>query len=710
MISFLNTLILYALPTIAIPLLIHLFTKQKMKKILFSSLEFLKEMQKENIRSVRLKQILLIVIRTLIILMIVLAFARPAIRKMGLGSNAGGSRSSIVIILDNSMSMAHAVNGSQLFDFAKDKAFELVEALKPGDEVYLMNPVYPGNIPVVGPKYNFETIKQNIQTTSLSDYATDLVGAIREAQNLLLQSENINREIYMISDFQAKGFHQQTEQLSPVLDSDIRLFLLPIAEKEYRNVAVQEIKLINQILERGKPAEVAVKITNWGNISEKNRLVQLLINGKRSSQTTIDLKPGETQVVSFKFTPDQVGFQSGLVLLEEDELSRDNQRFFSFFVPLEINVLLAGKMERDVRYFQWALHPSDDVASSLKPKFVAADQLSTVDFSPYQVVILSNVPDLRTSVVNKLKDYVTNGGGLIITLGSDVDIRAYNENINSKFNLPEFTDAVGRIGSTDAFISFGKVDFSHPIFHTLFEQDEKHVDSPKFFFSFKLSKNSQAEPIISYNNNYPFIIESKMGKGRILLLTTAVDPAWSDFAVKGIFAPLVNRCVSYLAGSGELQMDEIYVGNEIRFAGSQTSGQINLSIRTPDDRQIKVKPLISENKLVAAFAQTSQPGIYSLYNQNNLLGQWAINVAPDESDCHPMEMENLKQIEGEGTIIELKPDDDLQTQIYNSRFGKELWKIFLLIALGLIILEMLLFREKSNPSAADSMQFVKEQR
>jgi len=205
MISFLNSIILYALPTIAIPILIHLFTKQKLKKIPFSSLEFLKEMRQEKIRWVKIKQILLIIIRTLIILMLVLAFARPALKEAPLlGEKGATARSSIAIILDNSLSMARTVKGMPVFDLAKKRAFELVDI--PGDEVYLLYPLSPGGIKIFGPKYNFESIKQTIQSASLSYYATDLVAAVQAAQKTLQGSSNINREIYLISDLQATGF------------------------------------------------------------------------------------------------------------------------------------------------------------------------------------------------------------------------------------------------------------------------------------------------------------------------------------------------------------------------------------------------------------------------------------------------------------------------------------------------------------------------
>lgn len=703
MFSFLNAAILYALPVIAIPLLIHLFTRQKLKKIYFSSLEFLKEMRKEKIRRVKIKQILLIIIRTLIILMIIFAFTRPTLKAhRNLGSEGGSARSSIVIILDNSLSMARTIKGVPCFDLAKKRAFELVNILHPGDEVFIIYPLNSGEERIIGPKYSFESIKQTIHETKLSYHATDIIDALHLAQETLSGASNINREIYLISDLQANAFTLRAEQSDFTLSSGLRLFVLPLETASSQNFAVQEISLLNQIIEKGKTAELNVKVTNFSDSEISNKLVQLFLQGKRSARKTISLKAKASQIVNFKFTPDQTGFQQGSVLLEEDALGRDNRRFFSFFVPPEINILLVGKQLHDTQYFQWALSPTEKFSATFKPHAVRAEQLSQTMLAKYHVIILSNIPRLRPDLQEKLVEYVRQGGGLIVTLGSDVDLREYNAHFNNRLNLPPFTESVGRIGTKDAFVSLGKIDFSHPVFHNLFDQQEKHIDSPKFYFLFKVAKATHTASIISYNNNYPFLLETQVGRGRVFLFTSAVDPGWSDWALKGIFAPLVNRCVSYLAGASQLQADELLVGEEIQFSGPQEKQNWDMKIQTPDNRSVKLRPTIKRNNVEIRFQHTEFPGIYQLYNHTDLIAQWAINVDPEESDVQALATGEIAQMEGQGTIFIIKKSDDLAAVVSSSRHGKELWKWCLLVALGLIILEMLLFRESSNPEILES--------
>src|SRR5262245_25141602 len=79
-VSFLNPLFLFGLAAAAIPVIIHLFTRRRPKEVLFPSLEFLTEVNQSEIRRLKLKQWLLLLLRTLAILALALAMSRPALK------------------------------------------------------------------------------------------------------------------------------------------------------------------------------------------------------------------------------------------------------------------------------------------------------------------------------------------------------------------------------------------------------------------------------------------------------------------------------------------------------------------------------------------------------------------------------------------------------------------------------------------------------
>src|SRR5262249_43731832 len=100
--NFLNPLFLFGLAAAAVPGLIHLFPPRKAREVRFPSLDFLSEVNQSEIRRLRLKQWLLLLLRTLAVALLALAMARPSLR----GSASGGSAAStLVALVDVSGSM-----------------------------------------------------------------------------------------------------------------------------------------------------------------------------------------------------------------------------------------------------------------------------------------------------------------------------------------------------------------------------------------------------------------------------------------------------------------------------------------------------------------------------------------------------------------------------------------------------------------------------
>ncbi len=104
--NFLNPIVLFGLGAVLLPLLIHLLSKRRAKEVAFPSIKLLALMQTDRIRMLKIKQLLILILRTLVILLLILAFARPAIRSVF----KADARISSVIIIDGSASMVYVDN------------------------------------------------------------------------------------------------------------------------------------------------------------------------------------------------------------------------------------------------------------------------------------------------------------------------------------------------------------------------------------------------------------------------------------------------------------------------------------------------------------------------------------------------------------------------------------------------------------------------
>ncbi len=192
MFSFLNAGVLLAATAALIPLIIHLFSKRKVKLIEFSSLKHLKSMQRRQVRRLKIRQLLLLILRMLIILIVVLAFAEPTTTGGNIGSHASVSA---VIIFDNSASMNRYVKDGNLFDLTKDKTTELMDSFSEGDEIAIVasgiSSVESGNIKFSSPAVAYETIR----LISPGYGPTKVESGLRSALQLLDQAINLNKEI-----------------------------------------------------------------------------------------------------------------------------------------------------------------------------------------------------------------------------------------------------------------------------------------------------------------------------------------------------------------------------------------------------------------------------------------------------------------------------------------------------------------------------------
>ena len=126
-----NPTFLWALPAAALPVLLHLFFRRRKTKVDFSTLQFFRVRQRYLAHRRRLREILLLVLRTLALLFFILALSRPLLHRSGFSL---GARTDVVLVLDDSLSMGRKIStGGTAFDLAKAKAVEILETLREGD-------------------------------------------------------------------------------------------------------------------------------------------------------------------------------------------------------------------------------------------------------------------------------------------------------------------------------------------------------------------------------------------------------------------------------------------------------------------------------------------------------------------------------------------------------------------------------------------------
>ncbi len=700
--TFLNPAVLLGLLAASIPIVLHFLNLRKLKKIEFSTLAFLKELQKTKIKRIKLKQWLLLLLRIAIVTLLVTAFARPTVKTITIGSSSA-AKTTAVFIIDNTFSMSVVTEKGSYFNRAKQIAKNLLNNFQEGDEIALLQ-VSETKADAAKPTSNFSELKKAIDDLQIFMPSGTLNEALVRAAQILFQSKNFNKEIYLFTDLQKGRTFNSTSELSNLartLGSNTRLFLVDMTEKQPVNLGIDDLIPNNQIFEKSKTVSFTARIKNYSDKPVNNSVVSLFINGKRSAQQSLNLSAGDSREVTFETTLNDTGLVQISAELEDDDIVQDNKRFFSVYVPDKISVLMVDDNRDDSRFIRFAL---EDPTNKIKIAEYNPSQLSSLNLNNYDAVIVIGASG--NSNWKTVSDYVNKGGGVVILPGSQTSLENF-QSVCKAFDLPLPAATVGKFNSQETRSQFDKIDYQNPLFKDLFERkNQPKIESPEIYHYFKINPAGKGRNIISMADNSSFLSEFNLGSGKIFLFNSAPALSWNNFPMKALFAPLMNKLV--LASATKIKNESSTLAGEELPVNISNKRFSLIKVVKPGGLIEYVNSDSLSNKNYFFYTKTDETGTYKFYSGSNLLDYFYVNHDPRESVTEhssvPEFKDYLKQIEFEGKFFDVSPNDDFSKIIYQARFGTELWKYFLIIVLVLAIIESLIARSSKKDLAGIEKQ------
>lgn len=683
---FLNPTVLLGLLAAGIPILIHLLNLRKLKKIEFSTLAFLKELQKTKIRKIKLKQWILLALRVLIIIFLVLSFARPTLESVDISAAASKAKTSSVFILDDSYSMSLINDNGSNFNKSKEIISTLLKDLQEGDEALIIPTTNPFDKNEL--TSNRTLLETELDLVEISKGKNRLPDSINEALKYLSQSQNLNKEIYLFTDLQQNNIDNDFQfEINNV--SDARIYIFNFVNSDKGNLGITEFSLNNQLIEKDKPISFSSIIANS---SQKNveSIASLFINGKRSAQKSLSIQPRESELINFETTLTEDGLINAELTIEDDDIIEDNEAFISLLVPETIKVLLIYDNQSDAAFIESALQ-NDITKNKIELSKYSSDNVFSSLISESDVILYIGEKIKTAEILNS-----ESRKNLILFPPSNSNQNSYNGFL-SRINLP---NRFNKIELRDNTIQFDEIDFEHPIFGGLFNEDEKpSVNSPSITKYYKSSSNLNGKRIISLIDKSPLIYESS--NENITMINFNLSPVlnWSDFPLKSLFAPIIIRSIFYLSSSEALQQS-INSMEEITFEKNQFRSNI-ISVLKPSGK----RDIISSDSLNTGnrynYSKTDETGIYKVYDNNNLTTSFSVNHYNEESNLAWSNEESFTNFINDvsDNIIFLNSNDNFKEKINQTRFGTELWRFFLILALIAAILEMIISRNTKKDLA-----------
>ncbi|HVO74327.1 MAG TPA: BatA domain-containing protein [Ignavibacteriaceae bacterium] len=702
---FLNPVILFGLLAASIPVLIHLLNLRKLKKIDFSTLAFLKELQKNKIKKIKLKQWLLLALRVLIIIFLVMAFARPALKGVAIGGTTSAAKTTAVFILDNSFSMSVVDSKGSYFNQAKETIKELIKQLQEGDDASLITIAGGNDEEMIGTN-NLADFSSKVEQAEISYASGYLHDALIKASKIVSASKNFNKEIYILSDFQSDRLAKEgsLSDLSQILNEKVKIYSFNYSGKEVFNLGIDNLKINTRIFEKDKPVSFDLTVENFSKQSAEDAVVSIFINGERSAQQSVDIQAGESARLTMEAPVKNTGYINIYAELQDDEIIYDNRRYADLFIPPEIPVIIFADDPEDASFVSLALTVSEK-ENLLKVTVKNTNQISSTDLSQVKTIILIGTENAEG--IDKFRSFLNDGGGLFIMPGKNTGEAGYSS-IIQQLNLPGVKGAAGEKNQQANSFLFEDVAYEHPLFQNIFAHEEKtsirgkeaeKIESPQIFYHFKINTEGKGRNIISLNDGTSFLSEYKFGRGKLFLMNTAPVLEWSTFPIKSIFAPLINKSVYYLAFHNE--EDEEYLAGETVNININNSYPPQIKIERPDDSEEFIKTNNEQNFI--SYNKTGLAGIYKIYSGEKIYRMFSVNADPSESSLKYMSksefQDYLKKIKFKGVYIDINRNQNPAEVVLQARFGSELWKYLLLAAIILAFIEMAVARSSKKDTA-----------
>lgn len=682
--SFLAPLFLAGAAAIALPFLFHLIRRSAKEKIPFSSLMFLEASPPRITKRSRLEHLLLLLLRCAVICLLALAFARPFFSKPVSAAPRANQSLHLAILIDTSASMGR----EDLWAQAKARAIEAVEGAPENSRVALfvfdtrLRAVLPfGESARLQPSEAAAEIESRLNAMGPGMEATHLGNAMLSAAEELI--DQLNREshefgqgrIVVISDLQAGARLDGLQGFEWPKNIDVEV--IPVAAEHPGNAGLHLLQAEARLSFATTNAPPRARVQNSAGSTREQFRVSWAENGVPAGEPApVYVPPGESRIIS----PPPAPAGANQLILLDDPVEFDNRAWWVSEQRQEVDILHHGTPAPDnprepLYYLKRAF---EQPGSTLR--VVPAGQASTNSRAGLMVAT-EPLDENARRVAGEMLD----SGKTVLVVLRRPEIA---QSLAPLLGIP--TLPVSEAAVAD-YALLGQIDFTHSLFRPFAEARYSDFTKIHFWKHRQIDLGPLTNAIIAarFDSGDPFIIEIPVQSGRIVMLTSGWVTSESQFALSSKFVPLLYEILLQSLGE-ESTTHQFLVGDPVKLPGGM--GGIE-EITGPDNTRLRV------NESVFPL-----PG---LYRASEGALRFAVNMDPSESRVQPLAPEDLEAL---GVPMGVSPASGASRKLAATRqqhrlateaeSQQKLWRNLLLVAVGVLFLEMFLAGRLSRTPAA----------
>lgn len=678
--SFLFPAFLFALFSLAIPVIIHLFNFKRYKTLYFSNVSLLKRIKQESKKKSQLKQLLILIARLLAITSLVVAFSRPYIPLTK--KTSGAAQQVVAIYIDNTFSMKAESEKGPLLEQAKLKAIEIANSYRVGTQFLIITSNF---LPEHEFLLNKEQFIQQIAEIKESPLSPKLSNVYSQAIRTISASvKKADKTIYLLSDFQKNS--TDIESIKP--DSSIWTYLFPFKAAKTNNLLIDSCWFEVPIRKIGQPEKLFVRIKNLSDQAYQNIPIRLTINDSLKAITNINISGQEISTQELNYTNNSEGIQLCKVELDDYPIIYDNSYYLSYHVRGKLHALGIS-------------NPMDDGSTYLKTLF-ANDELVSYEEYPenniqisqlknFQCIFLINNQKISSGLKSELTSFVEQGGSLVIFPDRLANYEDYNALLNA---LNGKTYA----GYDTLSLSISEINYDNELYREVFKKKENEADLPVIKGSVNFTDQMQRSEItlLKFRNGKSALNTHSFGDGTVYTFAFPLDKKNFNFIRHVIFVPTIYNMV---LNSGDKQKYAYSIDNEepIYLNQNQNPGELKVvNLKTKDEFLTNIRTIGSGKKQLILDELPKQAGHYLVKDGSQTIQSISYNFSRRES------------------VPEFYSEEDLQNKIQSSKFkqfqliksseitfsetikelnnGRQLWKYFIILTILFLFCEIAIIR------------------
>lgn len=673
---------------VAAPVVVHFLTKPRPIPFSLSTVRFLSEVIQQRRAKSRLRDLLVLLLRSICIALLAMTLARPLFSDRPKVAAEPTRNAQRVVILDCSLSMQAGSGGVTCWTAAVASTLEFLESAQGMQAGVVLagakaNPVFQQLSP------NLPSLRKAVQQARPLSQRCDTRAALEQAARLLDQASGETKELVIVSDFQRANWGTLMLDIIP---KDTQIQFHSVALPDSNNVAITSARASTEPIV-GQPVQIEVEVSNFAAIEASIKCEIAIGNYARTLETTLAPQSSRTLTDTVEF--DEVGWKSGWVRLQGnlDVLAEDDQRPLAIRVRPPVQVLLITRQSvRDIPSSSFFVQQALDVAlvgqafetaaangsgaTKSVVKRVHPDRDPVRSWPSCDVYVVDHAGSLSKEALQTLAAQLKRGRGLLYIASEFVDatnVAELSELLGSDFQPPvQLVPPNEQLTRKD--LTIRKAQSRSGPFQVLGSNAAaSSLRSVRIQggLATQVSPNGIADDVLAeLSDTSALMYMTSVAAGQIAVINA--DLGKSNWPVQQSFLPVISELTQSLL-VGRSQSQATYPGEPlVRLLPPSLTSESILVARTvdgipPEDGNFGKWQWTSEQgSMVWNWPNPTGPGIYAL--EENKQAVWMVATAAPaiESDLSSLEKQVLtERVSGSRSVgfstvgDEDRPKDDL---------------------------------------------------